>query len=146
MKLFTIGFTEKSAETFFGLLKSNGVELLIDIRLRPDGQLSGFAKKGDLAYFLRELMGCAYLHLPVLAPDDDTLKGYREDKNWNRYVERFERLMDDRDVPTSLNRSMFDQRACCLLCSEATPDRCHRGLIANRIRRHWDNVEVLHLR
>ena len=39
MKLYTIGFTQKSAETFFSLIKKNNVELLIDIRLNINLQV-----------------------------------------------------------------------------------------------------------
>lgn len=145
MKLYTIGFTEKSAERFFGLLKSNSVEVLVDTRLRPDGQLSGFAKKADLPYLLQELTGADYIHLPVLAPEDDFLKQYRADKDWGRYVQRFDALLDDRQVPEILDRRMFYERACCLLCSEASPERCHRRLVAERMAAAWGDVEVVHL-
>jgi uncharacterized protein (DUF488 family) len=145
VRLFTIGFTEKGAAEFFGLLKSNGIELLVDTRLRPDGQLSGFAKKGDLPFFLRELAGCDYSHLPILSPEDDLLKDYRQDKNWDRYVERFERLMDDRGIPETLDRALFHERVCCLLCSEASPAKCHRRLVAERMAAAWGNVEIVHL-
>jgi hypothetical protein len=43
MNLFSIGFTQKSAEDFFGLLKDNKIDCLIDVRLNPNGQLSRFA-------------------------------------------------------------------------------------------------------
>ena len=145
MKLLTIGFTEKSAERFFGLLKANSAQILIDSRLRPDGQLSGFAKKTDLPFFLRELAGCDYVHLPALAPEDDFLKTYRQDKNWEHYVSRFERLMDERGIPNSLDRSLFEDNVCCLLCSEAKPARCHRRLVAERMAKIWGNIEIVHL-
>jgi uncharacterized protein (DUF488 family) len=57
MKLYTIGFTKKSAEAFFALLESGGVRRLLDIRLHPGGQLAGFTKQDDLAFFLRRLIG-----------------------------------------------------------------------------------------
>jgi uncharacterized protein (DUF488 family) len=60
MRIYTIGFTQKSAERFFGLLTSHGILRLIDIRLHPNSQLAGFAKQDDLAYFLRRLVGCEY--------------------------------------------------------------------------------------
>jgi uncharacterized protein (DUF488 family) len=145
VRLYTIGFTEKSAKKFFGLLKSNDIDLLIDTRLRPDGQLSGFAKKGDLPYFLRELAGCDYIHLPILSPEDDLLKSYRADKNWDRYVERFEQLMDDRGIPETLDRALFQERVCCLLCSEASPAKCHRRLVAERLAATWGDLEICHL-
>jgi uncharacterized protein (DUF488 family) len=57
--LYTIGFTHKSAQQFFSLLLENGVRRLIDIRINPQGQLSGFARQENLPYFLKELSeGC----------------------------------------------------------------------------------------
>jgi hypothetical protein len=40
MKLYTIGFTQKPAERFFALLREHDVERVVDIRLKPGGQLS----------------------------------------------------------------------------------------------------------
>lgn len=145
MKIYTIGFTKKSAERFFVLLKDNQIGRLIDIRLKPGGQLAGFAKRDDLAYFLRELIGCEYHHFGFLAPSEDILKTYRQDKDWERYEERFEALMDERDVLAELDPDFFAEMPCCLLCSEDTPDRCHRRLVAERLTRHWPNVEIVHL-
>lgn len=146
MNLYTIGFTQKNAEEFFGLLRENGVRRLIDIRLKPGGQLSAFARKEDLPYFLRKLCdGCDYIHLPELAPTKEVLKDYRNDFDWSRYVERFERLMNERSIPHTLDRSLFESAACCLLCSEATPEQCHRRLVAERIAAHWPDVNIIHL-
>ena len=146
MKLYTIGFTEKRAETFFGRLRQNGVQVLVDIRISPQGQLSGFARQADLPYFLRELAGgCAYEYLPLLAPTKAILKEYRASRDWTRYAERFEALMDERNVPAALNRADFEARACCLLCSEATPEQCHRRLVAERLAAHWPAVDIVHL-
>ncbi len=145
MKIYTIGFTKKSAERFFGLLQDNHIGKLIDVRLKPDGQLSGFAKKDDLTYFLRELAGCEYHHFDFLAPSDGILKAYRQDKNWQRYEQHFETLMDERDVLNRLDPAFFTEKSCCLLCSEDTPDKCHRRLVAERLARSWLDVEIVHL-
>jgi uncharacterized protein (DUF488 family) len=145
VRLYTIGFTQKSAERFFGLLREHGVGRLLDIRLHPDGQLSGFAKRGDLPYFLDRLAGCDYRHLPELAPTAEIFSGYRADKDWDRYVRRFEALMDERAVPASLDRRTFEERAACLLCSEHQPAQCHRRLVAERLARAWPEVEIVHL-
>jgi len=143
--LFTIGFTRKSARRCFELLDDNGVRTLLDIRLNPYGQLSGFSKKDDLSYFLERLSGIDYHHLAELAPTDDILQSYRKAKNWDTYVDRFERLMDDRSIPTSLERTLFDPGPACLLCSEDKPDRCHRRLVAERLARSWGDIEIRHL-
>ena len=70
MKIYTIGFTKKTAERFFGLLRESGAKRLVDVRLRNTSGLSGFAKKDDLAWFLRELCKMDYIHLPQLAPTE----------------------------------------------------------------------------
>jgi uncharacterized protein (DUF488 family) len=145
MKIYTIGFTRKSAERFFTLLAENGVERVVDIRLNPGGQLSGFAKGSDLAWFLRRLNGCSYVHLPILAPTPEIFGDYRKDRDWDRYVPRFEALMDSRGIPAALDRASFASQPSCLLCSEPTPDRCHRRLVAERIARAWPDVEIVHI-
>ena len=145
MELYTIGFTQKSAERFFGLLKDTKVEVLVDIRLNAQGQLAGFARKSDLPYFLKSLASCDYLHLPELAPTDQILGEYRKDHDWDRYARRFEALMDERDVPAVIDRGMFETRRCCLLCSESTPEQCHRRLVAERLAWSWDGVAINHI-
>ena len=145
MKIYTIGFTRKSAKRFFELLKDNHIGRLIDIRLKPGGQLAGFTKKDDLAYFLGELLGCEYHHFDFLAPSDDILKAYRKDKDWPGYEQKFEALLDERDALSQLHPAFFAEKACCLLCSEDRPDQCHRRLVAERLARSWPGVEIVHL-
>ena len=145
MNLFTIGFTQKSAQQFFQLLAENGVRRLIDTRLNPHGQLSGFSKKDDLAFFLDRLIGCEYHHLPVLAPAHEILSDYRKDHKWDRYVARFEALMDERSIPAALDKSLFTGAAACLLCSEATPEKCHRRLVGERLVNAWPEFNLIHL-
>lgn len=145
MLVCTIGFTQKSAQRFFESLDENGVRTLIDTRLNPHGQLSGFSKQSDLAYFLDRLSGIEYRHLPELAPTEDILRAYRTSKNWGEYVVQFEALMDARQIPESLDRALFENGPVCLLCSEATPERCHRRLVAERLARVWDGIEIRHL-
>jgi uncharacterized protein (DUF488 family) len=146
MKLYTIGFTQKRAETFFELLRWHGVKRLVDIRVSPEGQLSGFAKKDDLPFLLDRLAdGCAYAHMSELAPTKEILKDYRRDSDWARYVDRFEALMEERRIPETLDRAGFERTPSCLLCSEATPEKCHRRLVAERIAKCWPDVEIVHL-
>jgi uncharacterized protein (DUF488 family) len=145
MHLYTIGFTKKPAEQFFRLLENNGVKKLIDTRSNPHGQLSGFSKQDDLAYFLDRLIGCEYHHLPVLAPTSEILTDYRKDHRWDRYVNRFEALMDERGIPSTLDKSLFVDSPSCLLCSEATPEKCHRRLVGERLVRHWPELSLVHL-
>lgn len=145
MLLYTVGFAQKSAARFFTLLRDNDVRCLVDVRLRPNGQLSGYARGNDLAYFLPALSDCEYIHNPLLAPTPEILDDYRKDKDWNTYVRRFDALMEQRDIPVALDRALFESATCCLLCSEPTPEQCHRRLVAERIAYSWTGVRLVHL-
>src|SRR5882672_3160203 len=90
----TIGFTRTSAESFFGRLRQAGVRKVVDVRLHNSSQLAGFAKAGDLGYFLRAIGGIDYTHEPLLAPTDAMLRSYRTEKGgWADYEQRFLALM-----------------------------------------------------
>lgn len=144
MKLYTIGFAGKSAKRFFGLLEENKVLKVVDVRLRPSGQLAGFTKKADLEYFLARLINCRYVHVPVLAPTPEIMDSYRKDGDWDALVRAFNDLMDERRIPQALSPDLFTDGTC-LLCSEETPERCHRRLVAERLQASCRDVEVIHL-
>jgi uncharacterized protein (DUF488 family) len=145
MKIFTIGFTKKSAEEFFRLLKSNGIQRIVDIRVHPGGQLAGFAKDRDLAFFLRELAGIEYIHLPELTPTEELMKTYRADKDAAAWEAGYRQLLAQRFLPARLERTMFEVKVCCLLCSEAEATYCHRKIAAEMMKAEWGNVEIIHL-
>ena len=144
MALHTIGFTQKSLRQFVALLQEAGVDAVIDSRLRNSGQLAGYAKKDDLAFVL-ELVGIAYEHHPELAPTPEILDTYRQDKDWARYVLHFRPLIADRAIETVGAGVLTRYRNPCLLCSEATPERCHRRLVAEYWQTHTPGLEVIHL-
>ena len=143
MKLFTIGFTKKSAEKFFGLLSASGARRVVDVRLNNVSQLAGFAKRDDLKYFLRRVCGIDYVHLPDLAPTRDMLADYRKNRDWDIYERRFLDLMRARRIEDGIPREVIDGG--CLLCSEDKPHHCHRRLVAQYLDDRWGGVEVRHL-
>lgn len=144
MKVLTIGFTKKSAQQFFELLRDSGARRIVDVRLHNASQLAGFAKTADLAWFARELCGIDYVHAPSLAPTKELLSGYRQGHiSWDTYETRFNALMTERRIETELSRE--DVRDGCLLCSEDKPHHCHRRLVAEYLDRHWGGLEVEHL-
>lgn len=144
MKLYTIGFTRKSAEQFFGLLRRSGAATLVDTRLKNVSQLAGFAKRDDLRYFADELCGMAYRHELRLAPTSDYLSAYQKGEwSWARYEAEYLALIRERRVEEVLSRAELDKAI--LLCSEATPERCHRRLAAEYLAEAWGDVDIVHL-
>jgi uncharacterized protein (DUF488 family) len=144
MKLFTIGFTKKSAEKFFTRLKDAGVKRLVDVRLNNVSQLAGFTKKEDLRYLTKAICNIDYVHLPELAPTAEILDPYKKAKNgdWDLYERQFLELMRSRHVE-NMQRELLDGG--CLLCSEETPHHCHRRLVAEYLKEHWGDVEIEHI-
>ena len=144
MKIFTIGFTKKSAEQFFNSLQTAGVKRVVDVRLNNVSQLSGFAKKNDLAYFLKQIGGMEYTHLPSLAPTKDILDAYKKERgSWETYERDFIDLMAARKIENAIEQETLEDA--CLLCSEDKPHYCHRRLVAEYLREYWGNVEIQHL-
>lgn len=145
MKIFTIGFTQKSAQEFFEILSKNKIDCIVDIRLHPDGQLAGFSKREDLRYFLKQLINCEYVHMDQLAPTEVIMKKYHADKDFKSLQQAFIPLLEERSIGTSIDKSLFENHNCCLLCSESLPDKCHRRLVAETLASKWGGVEIVHL-
>jgi uncharacterized protein (DUF488 family) len=144
IRLFTIGFTKKSAEDFFKKLSEAGVRRVLDIRLNNTSQLAGFAKKDDLQYFLKTICNMDYVYLPQMAPTKDILEEYRKTKgDWSIYEDRFLALLSARKPQESISRDMLNGG--CLLCSEHKPENCHRRLVAEYLRQRLGNVEIVHI-
>ncbi|MCD6501585.1 DUF488 domain-containing protein [bacterium] len=143
-KIYTIGFTKKTAREFFGILEANSIELVADIRLNNTSQLAGFTKGRDLAYFLR-LVTISYEYWQRFAPTKEILKRYKEDGDWNVYERAYRNyilssgFIDNEVITKILNNNV------CLLCSEATPENCHRRLLAEMIRDKIGDIEIIHI-
>ncbi|MBD2579274.1 DUF488 domain-containing protein [Oscillatoria sp. FACHB-1406] len=144
VKLFTIGFTKKSARDFFEKLKAAGIKKVIDTRLNNVSQLSGFTKRSDLEYFLTSIADIDYCHILDFAPTKDILDEYKKNKgSWETYERQFLELMVHRQVENKISPSQLD--CACLLCSEAKPHYCHRRLVAEYLSEKWGNVNICHL-
>jgi uncharacterized protein (DUF488 family) len=145
MEVFTIGFTKKNAEQFFGILRRNGIRRLIDVRLNNVSQLAGFTKRDDLQFFLREVCAAEYVHEPLLAPTQEMLDAYKKEKgSWQDYEKKFLDLMAARKIEERIDKSLFAVPAV-LLCSEPTPENCHRRLVVEYLQAKWGALGCKHL-
>ncbi len=145
MEIFTIGFTQSTAAGFFGRIKQAGIRRLLDVRLNNRSQLAGFAKRDDLAWFLRELCDADYEHQPLLAPNQEMLDAYKKNGgDWAEYEVRFMDLMREREIEKVLKPEDFAEPTV-LLCSEATEENCHRRLVIEYLQQHWNGIRAVHL-
>jgi uncharacterized protein (DUF488 family) len=129
---------------FFGLLASSGAQRVVDVRLNNVSQLAGFAKRDDLAYFLKTICAMEYVHLPLLAPTQEMLDDYKKGGgDWANYESRFLNLMRERRVEAVIKPDQIADG--CLLCSEDRADHCHRRLVAEYLNSHWGDLAIRHL-
>jgi len=144
INLYTIGFTKSPARNFFNRLSGAGVTSIIDTRLNRVSQLSGFAKQEDLKFFLSELVNINYNVEEDLAPTSDILNAYRKKEiSWPEYARKYVDLLAYRDVASKLDVSAL--HGTCFLCSEATPEHCHRRLAANFLAEARSDIKITHL-
>lgn len=142
--IYTIGFSKKDAETFFGKLEEAGIRCVIDVRLRNTSHLAGFTKRDDLRFFLRRVAEIDYVHVPELAPTEALLDDYLKRRiDWLTYEHRFNEIIAARGVETLVTPERLANA--CLLCSEGLSDKCHRRLVAEYLQRQWGNVRIVHL-
>jgi uncharacterized protein (DUF488 family) len=145
IRLYTIGFTGKSAQEFFELLEQNGVRKIVDTRISNNSQLAGFAKHKDLAYFADRLANIAYTHELKFAPTKELLEKYRKKKlSWDQYTQEYLYLLDARNIKETVDTEALD--GCCLLCSEHSPEKCHRRLLAEYLQKLNPDIQVIHLK
>jgi len=146
MTIYTIGFTQKTAQQFFDLILSNEIKLLIDVRLNNVSQLAGFSKGSDLKYFLSEICACDYLHCVDFAPAKEILNNYKGKKiSWAEYEEQYKLLISERGAIRGFFEKHEQYEKICLLCSEPTAENCHRRLLAKMITERYPQIIIQHI-
>jgi len=144
LNLFTIGYTKKSAEKFFGIISENKIEIVADVRLYNSTQLAGFSKSADLQYFLKKICNCKYVALKRLAPNRSLFENYKNgNTSWAEYKKIYNKFLN-----TEANLDFFyafKNKRICILCAESTPEQCHRRLLAEKIAKIYDDVTIVHL-
>ena len=143
--LYTIGFTKKSAEKFFNLLRNNNVKQLVDVRISNSSQLAGFAKGSDLAFFVKEICHISYTHIVDFAPTKELLdKWHKKEVSWIEYEKIYTKMLTERNILQKYGIKKFDGAS--FLCSEDTPENCHRRLLAEYMQKHSkEDVTIIHL-
>ena len=145
-KIFTIGSTRKTAEEFFKTLKEEGVTKIVDVRLNNTSHLLGFSKYPDIEYFTKEILYGEYFHDRKFAPSEKIFVRYKKNIiNRDDYETEFAELMKYRNIEDYIADKYFSQENYCLLCTEVSPENCHRRLVAEKIKEVLGDVEIVHL-
>ena len=86
------------------------------------------------------------MHEPLWAPTKDILDRYKKKIiSWKEYEDEFYKLMVSRKIEMILKKKYATYEKVLLLCSEPTPEFCHRRLIAEYLKVHADDIIIRHL-
>lgn len=144
-KIYTIGFTRRTAEDFFETLEENNIDEVVDVRLHNNSQLASFTKYPDLEYFLRKILNADYRHDLQLAPSKQLFDGYKNKIfDWFDYECEFAKLMYERKISEHIAKNYSAERKYCFLCAESSPENCHRRLVAEKFAEVFDS-KIIHL-
>lgn len=154
MKLFTLGHSHHSLDTFLRLLEENGVMTLVDVRTAPYSRFNPQFNKDNLERTLPE-RGLQYAFagkfLGGRPPDPLCYKKRTLPPEGADYLHEV-------DYPEVMKREWFvkaiarllemaDEQTTAILCSEEDPAQCHRHhLIAKYLLREHPDVKVQHIR
>ena len=144
MEVYTAGFTKWLAEDFFEKLNALNINKLIDIRLRPNSQLSGFTREVNFSYFLKKLSHVEYEHQINLAPTKELL--YKRRKNnlsWQEFESEYLNLITE-DILEYCFKEISKQNIL-FLCSESEPQFCHRRVLTDKLLSLNSELKVIHL-
>lgn len=140
-----MGSSGKTAEEFFNNIDQNKIEILLDVRLHNHSQLLGFTKGTDLKYFLDKIASCEYTHNEKFCPTEDVLKEYRKNTiGWEEYKKHYLELMEKRDMVSLFNQKYGDYNNILILCSEKSPNTCHRILLADKVAKKSEDITHLY--
>ncbi len=126
--VYTAGYGGRSLEELLSMLRTAGVERLVDVRSFPVSRREDFSGENlDKALPGR---GIGYVHMPELG-------GHREE-SYEAYVERRE----FRDALGKLE-AYASEKPSAMMCLERHSSECHRRFVARELReRGW---RVIHL-
>lgn len=132
--IFTVGHSTRPIEEFTRLLRSNGIQRLIDIRTIPKSRHNPQFNDDALAASLRRA-GIDYVHLKELgglrrARTDSLNMGWR-----NASFRGYADYMQTDEFARALDRAikLAAEKTSALMCAEAVPWRCHRSLVADAL-------------
>lgn len=145
--IFTIGHSNRDAETVIGMLKAAGADMLADVRAFPRSR-SNPAFNIDSFPDLLDEHGIAYKHFDKLGGRRKRQEDVNPALNGLWRVQSFHNYADyalSGEFQSAIDNvvSLADDCRVALMCSEAVWWRCHRRIIADHLMARGH--EIIHL-
>jgi len=145
MILFTIGYEKLDPKQLMTHLFYHGVDMVADIRKLPLSRKKGFSKTA-----LRETLNCKgidYLNYQALGAPKELRDELYKSGNYDSFFQKYENNISDKtDQLTDILSFINSGRKVALLCFERNPQKCHRKVVAEVIRKLDGNgLKVEHI-
>jgi uncharacterized protein (DUF488 family) len=134
IRVFTIGHSTRPIQEFVGLLQSNGIRQLIDIRTIPKSRRNPQFNSENLAASLHAA-SIGYIHLKGLGAlrkplSDSANTGWR-----NASFRAYADYMQTHEFEAALDRAiaLAQREPTAVMCAEGLPWQCHRSLVADAL-------------
>lgn len=138
--IFTIGYGNRSVNTFTNLLTQYGIVTLIDVRSNPRSRFNPSYNMKSLQIILQSI-GIEYLYMGAI------LGGKPKDQNLYKNGKLdYETVNSLSTYKAALNQviELAEYRSVCLCCCELNPNNCHRkNLIADSLSK--SNIIINHI-
>ena len=73
------------------------------------------------------------------------LTAYKKNIDWKGYQQIYRKLIENRKIAQKYNIENFD--GACFLCSEETPEQCHRRLLVEYFKELYPtNINIVHIK
>lgn len=142
--VYTVGHSTRSARELIELLRSHGIELLVDVRRWPTSEHNPQFDREALEETLAEA-GIGYRHVEALGgyrdPEPDSPNAGWESDGFRGYADHLQ-SGEAREAVEALAETAAE-RTLAVMCAERVPWRCHRQILAD-----WfaaSGLEVRHL-
>lgn len=143
MRVYSIGYQERSLRDVIAALQLAGVQRVIDVRDLPNSRRPGFSKRQLQAGL--EDAGIDYRHLKALGTPKDGRIAARA-----RRYDEFWRIVDDVMASPAAQLALREaaelaaEKPSALLCYETHHEECHRLRVTQALEKQW-GFEVEHL-
>ncbi|GLI45252.1 hypothetical protein MBOURGENBZM_00440 [Methanoculleus bourgensis] len=136
----TIGYEGKDIDQFFQILIANHINLIVDVRKNAFSRKYGYSRVA-LSRNLQNI-GIRYIHIPELGIESSRRKSIAQ----NNYQELFKQYSLELEYKGNLIeniKALGREERIALMCFERDASHCHRGVIADRLRKEgWEIVDL----
>lgn len=139
--VFSIGYQGKGLEVFRNRLVENHVSMVVDVRNHAFSMKKGFSKKPLTECLKKEKIG--YLHIRELGIESYKRKNLDEEGARERLFADYRKELQNKKEFVQQIVELGKTKRIALLCFEANPKDCHRGVLSQELEKQ--GLAVLHL-